>query len=66
MAGNVKRMIDLIIEQRSKGSPALIKLTKAKISLKGINPDKYTETSEDNPIAIEKLKALAEELNIKL
>ncbi len=64
MAGKIKEMIELIVEHRSRGNPALARITKAKICLKGINPEKYTPASEDNPQVMEKLKILARELNI--
>lgn len=66
MAGKIKAMIDTIIEQRTKDNTALIGLTKAKLIMKGIFPDKYTSTSEDDPEIIQKLNNLANELNIKL
>ncbi len=64
MAGQIKKMIDFIIEERSGGNPALAKITTVKINLKGINPEKYDETSEDNPVVLEKLKILAKDLNL--
>lgn len=66
MASKVKELIDYIIEQRAKNDPTLISLTKAKMIMKGIQPDKYNENSEDDPALIEKLKAIAEELNLKV
>ncbi|MFC1558069.1 hypothetical protein ACFL40_01805 [candidate division KSB1 bacterium] len=62
MAGKVKRMIDSILEQRSRGDPVLQKTTKAKLMLKGINPDKFTYHSEDDPVVIKKLNNLMQEL----
>ena len=62
MAGKVKRMIDSILAQRSRGDPVLQKTTKTKLMLKGINPDKFTHNSEDDPVVIEKLNKLMQEL----
>lgn len=62
MPGKVKRMIDSIIEQRSRGDPILLKTTKTKLMLKGINPDKFTLKSEDDPRILEKLNKLMKEL----
>ena len=62
MAGKVKRMIDSILEQRSRGDPILQKTTRTKLMLKGINPDKFTHHSEDDPLVIEKLNKLMQEL----
>lgn len=62
MPGKVKRMIDSIIEQRSRGDPVLLKTTKTKLMLKGINPDRFTLKSEDDPKVLEKLNKLMKEL----
>jgi len=40
-------------------------MTKAKFILKGINPNKFDNTSDDDPIVIEKLFAVAEQFNLK-
>jgi len=66
MAGKIKDIIDKIVEKRSNGNPTLIHLTKSKIVMKGIIPEKYTNTSEDDPVVIEKLVGLAKELNINI
>ncbi|BAF60403.1 hypothetical protein PTH_2222 [Pelotomaculum thermopropionicum SI] len=66
MAGKIKRMIDDILSQVAKGDPVLIKTTKTKLILKGINPEKFTSTSEDDPAVMEKLSALAREFKVKL
>ena len=66
MAGRIKRMIDTMIEKRSNGNTTIVNTTRAKLRLKGISPDKYTITSEDDPVVIEKLSSLAKELGINL
>lgn len=66
MAGRIKEIIDAIVEQRAKGNPALENLTKAKLAMKGVIPEKYTEVSADDPAIIEKLIGIASELNIKV
>jgi len=43
MAGKIKKMIDAIIEQRSKGNPAVVSSTKIKFIMKGIYPDKFDQ-----------------------
>lgn len=57
-------MIDTIIEKRSNGNPTIVNTTRVKLRLKGISPDDYTKTSEDDPIVIEKLKSIAKEFGI--
>ena len=64
MAGQIKKMIDEIIKKRANGDSVLIKTTTTKLVLKGINPDKFTSSSEDDPVIMEKLKSLAKDLNI--
>lgn len=66
MAGQIKTMIDSIIQQRSKGDPLLERTTKTKLLLKGINPTRYTSESEDDPEVIEKLRRFADEMGCKL
>jgi len=64
MAGKIKQMIDKIIEHQSQGNPAMIHFVKTKLALKGINPDKYDASSEDDSRILAKLTALANELSI--
>ena len=64
MAGKIKKMIDIIILENAKGNETLVNLTKAKLTLKGINPKKFTDTSEDTPEIIEKLKVVANDMGI--
>lgn len=65
MAGKIKQMIDVIIDKRTNGNQTLVGLTKAKIIMKGVFPDRYDINSEDDPVVIEKLKVLMKELNIE-
>ena len=64
MAGQIKRMLDAIIEQRAKGNPVLIQTTTAKLALKGLDPSRFTSSSPDDPASIEKVKAVAAELGV--
>jgi hypothetical protein len=66
MAGQVKAMIDRIIEERSKGNPILATTTRTKLILKGLDPDDYNANSPDDPMLIARLRDLAAELNISL
>jgi hypothetical protein len=52
MAGKAKRLIDSIMTQRSKGTPAVAKVVKAKFVLKGIGSEEYSEGSADDPTPI--------------
>jgi hypothetical protein len=65
MTGKIKYMIDTLIESRSHGNPAIVNMMRVKLKFKGISPEKYTWTSEDDPIIIEKLNKLADEFGIE-
>jgi hypothetical protein len=62
MAGKIKEMIDSVIAQRAMGNPMLEKIIKTKLILKGINPNKYTMQSEDDPMILEKIEKMMTEL----
>ncbi len=64
--GTIKQMIDRIILLRSCGNSAIAVTVKTKIILKGINPDKYTSQTDDDPQIIRKLQDLADEFGIRL
>ena len=66
MPGRIKNMIDTVIEKRSAGNPGHAANTRVKMIMKGIYPDKYTATSQDDLVIIEKLLTLAKELNIEI
>ncbi|WP_347707962.1 FIST N-terminal domain-containing protein [Clostridium sp. C2-6-12] len=65
LGGQIKRIIDNIIEERANGNPAIKEMTIAKLILKGINPNKFDEDSPDDVIIIEKLLNIAKQLNVK-
>jgi hypothetical protein len=62
MAGQIKAMIDSIIEQRANGSKVLEGVVKMKLILKGIDPKHYCETSPDDPAILGRLFELQKEL----
>ena len=62
MAGQIKIMIDTIIEQRAKGSKVMEGVVKTKLILKGIDPKLYTITTPDDPVVIGKLHEMLNEL----
>ena len=65
MAGQIKKLIDTVVQARSKGNAALATITRAKLAFKGINPDKYTDNSPDDPAILSKLQSIADELSIR-
>ncbi|NMB79374.1 MAG: hypothetical protein GYA23_09825 [Methanomicrobiales archaeon] len=58
MTGKIKQMIDTLIEQESRGDPRLINITRTKLIVRGIHPDKYSPHSEDDPIIIRQLEKM--------
>ena len=60
MPGQIKREIDAIIAQRSKGSATLALCIKTKLILKGLDPDRYTRRQRrDDPFLLAKVRELA-------
>lgn len=66
MAGKIKAMIDAIIKERSQGNPSLESTTRTKLLLKGIDPSKYSDQSDDDPAVIAKIKQCAQEMGVAL
>ncbi len=64
--GKIKALIDRIIEERSQGDPLLNRVAKAKMCMKGIFPDTYSEDTYDDEAVIVKLLDLAKDLKIKV
>jgi hypothetical protein len=62
MAGKIRQMIDSVIAQRAMGNPMLEKIIKTKLILKGVNPNKYTLQSDDDPLVLEKIERMLTEL----
>jgi len=66
MAGVIKKMLDEIIAKRSNGNITMMNLTKTKLILKGLNPDKFSVTSEDDPAMIQKIRLAAQEMGVSI
>jgi hypothetical protein len=66
MPGQIKHMIDSIVEQRAKGNAALVTTTKTKLTLKGVSPDRFTSASPDDAAVLEKLRVIAAELGVRV
>lgn len=66
MAGQIKRLIDSIIQQRAKGDPLIAIMTKSKLVLRGVDPDRFNSESEDNPEVLTIVRAIAAELATKV
>jgi len=66
MAGQIRKLLDTIIEKRSKGNPTIALTTKTKLIFKGFDADNFNAGSPDDPAAIEKIKAIAVDLGVRL
>jgi len=66
MAGQVKQMIDSILDQRAKGNSTVVMTTTTKLILKGVDPSRYTAASADDAAVIAKVRAIAAEWGLKV
>ena len=66
MAGIIRQMIDTIINQRAKDNAMLVGVVKTKLMLKGIDPNKFSTQSPDDPAVIAKLEAVIKDLKSAL
>lgn len=66
MAGQIKKMLDQIIMQKSNGNPTIMAVIKTKLILKGLNPDKFTAQTEDNFELIKKVREAAQEMGVRV
>ncbi|MGD0300624.1 MAG: hypothetical protein ABSE86_26360 [Bryobacteraceae bacterium] len=66
MPGQIKRILDSIIQQRASGNPTIASTTKTKLILKGVNPDGFNGSSPDDPGVLAKVKAIAVELGVTI
>ena len=64
MAGQVYRMIQTIITQKSKGNTVIASSIKTKMYLKGIAVDKDTLTSPDDLAVAQKVREVAKEFGV--
>ena len=62
MAGKIRQMIDTVINQRAKDNEMLAGIIKTKLLLKGIDSNKFTPQSADDPAIISRLEALLKDL----
>ena len=66
MAGQVHKMIADIIAQRSRGNATLVATTRTKLILKGIDPDRFSPATPDDPAVVARVRQIAAELSIVL
>ncbi len=58
MAGKIKRQIDALVAERAKGNETLARVIRTKLILKGIDPEKYSAHSADEPEILRKLEKM--------
>lgn len=66
MAGQVKVLIDQLIQLRTKGDRGLVAPLKIKLIMKGVDPDMFDSDSPDNPVVIQRLVTIAKEMGYDL
>lgn len=62
MPGQIKHLIDSIIRQRAKGDPLIVIMTKSKLVLRGVDPERFNDESEDDSEVLAIIRAIATEL----
>ncbi|MFP4460459.1 MAG: hypothetical protein ACLFSQ_12835 [Candidatus Zixiibacteriota bacterium] len=62
MAGQIKSVIDFIIEKRSSGNQSIASATKTILILRGVYPEKYDSKSQDEPRVLSKIMPMAKAL----
>ena len=66
MAGTIHRLLTRLIEERTGGNPHLAAAIKIKLIMKGVDPDLHDKDSEDDPLVIARLHAVAREMSVDL
>jgi hypothetical protein len=66
MAGQLKSMIERVVQERAKGSPTLAATTRAKLLLKGIPVNDFTDRSPDDPAMIQRVRIAAGEMGVSV
>jgi hypothetical protein len=66
MAGQIKHIIDRIIEQRAHGNQTIATTTVTKMIIRGIDPDKFSAQSPDDPEVVTRVKVIAAEMGVYL
>jgi len=64
MAGQAKKLIDLLVSQKAKGNRDIENFIRVKLSMKGIPVNTLTESSADDPAVINKIKDVLKEFGV--
>ncbi len=63
MPGAIKRLIDSMIDARSAGNPTVASFVRAHLKLKGVDPDRFSEHSDDDPVVLAKVRKMMDEFS---
>jgi hypothetical protein len=66
MSGQIKRLVDFIVKERSKGDPLVADTTRVRLLLKGVDPARFTAESNDDPATLDRVRKAAIDFGIKL
>jgi hypothetical protein len=66
MAGQIKKMLERIVAERGKGDEVLAMITRAKLILKGFDPDRFTMTTPDDTATIARIREIARDLGVTI
>ncbi len=66
MAGQIRKTIDRIISEKSRGNSVIASSIRTKMILKGISVDKFNMNSPDDPEILKKLQLVATEYGIRI
>lgn len=66
MAGQIRKTIDRIINEKSRGNSVIASSIRTKMILKGISVDKFNINSPDDPEIMRKLQVVATEYGISI
>jgi hypothetical protein len=64
MAGQAKKLIDLLVSEKAKGNRDIENFIRVKLSMKGIPVNTLTESSADDPAVINKIKDVLKEFGV--
>ena len=64
MPGQIRKMLDTILEVRGRGNPTFVDSTRTVLILNGLNPARFTRDSPDDPALLAKARAMAEKFGV--
>ncbi|NMC75026.1 MAG: hypothetical protein GYA56_11835 [Geobacteraceae bacterium] len=62
MAGKLREMLDRVISKKVRDNPLIGNVIKAKLVLKGIDPNRLTPQADNDPVLIAKFQEVMKEL----